>query len=189
MHFSVAVITKTGTQEEVDKLLAPYDEALEVAPYISEGNELSTYNPNAQWDWYETGGRWKNFLKRTDGTRHDSLRIKDCDFSPKEEDIKYFSDFWDQVVEGKVLSSPVFRHRKFLFVFSPDYYRNHYGTRENFIKVQSSFKTGAVLFSDGTWLEPEYAQANKHEWERDYEKNVLERLNPDEFITIVDCHI
>lgn len=238
MHFSVAVITKTGTQEEVDKLLAPYDEALEVEPYISmtkaelietgkrlkrdtlkklkpfdsndmivlnlktdeefydymkddsglydkEGNELSTYNPNAQWDWYETGGRWKNFLKRADGTRHDSLRIKDCDFSPKEEDIKYFSELWDQVVEGKDPES----ERKFILVASPDYYRSNYGTRENYIKLKSSFRTAAVLFSNGTWLEPEYTQDGEREWERDYEKNVLERLNPDEFITIVDCHI
>ena len=26
------------------------------------GNILSTYNPNAQWDWYSIGGRWDGFL-------------------------------------------------------------------------------------------------------------------------------
>lgn len=26
------------------------------------GNILSTYNPNSQWDWYSIGGRWNGFL-------------------------------------------------------------------------------------------------------------------------------
>jgi len=26
----------------------------------SEGNELSTYNPDSKWDWFRVGGRWSN---------------------------------------------------------------------------------------------------------------------------------
>ena len=26
------------------------------------GNILSTYNPNAQWDWYRIGGRWSDYF-------------------------------------------------------------------------------------------------------------------------------
>ena len=29
---------------------------------MNNGNELSTYNPNSKWDWYEIGGRWRNLL-------------------------------------------------------------------------------------------------------------------------------
>ena len=29
---------------------------------IKNGNELSTYNPNSKWDWYEIGGRWRDIL-------------------------------------------------------------------------------------------------------------------------------
>ncbi len=30
--------------------------------YDEEGNELSTYNPNSKWDWYDIGGRFRNTL-------------------------------------------------------------------------------------------------------------------------------
>ena len=33
-HYSVAVITKTGDIDEIKKLLAPFDENLEVEPYV-----------------------------------------------------------------------------------------------------------------------------------------------------------
>ena len=29
---------------------------------MSNGNELTTYNPNSKWDWYDIGGRWRNSL-------------------------------------------------------------------------------------------------------------------------------
>lgn len=29
---------------------------------MNNGNELSTYNPNSRWDWYDIGGRWRNLL-------------------------------------------------------------------------------------------------------------------------------
>lgn len=28
----------------------------------SNGNHLTTYNPNSKWDWYSIGGRWRNLL-------------------------------------------------------------------------------------------------------------------------------
>lgn len=123
-HFAVAVVMKD--KNDLDKILEPYWEELEVEPYISKtkeeiiqeakkwkdifinkertdfseeymekyinaktdeelyqieidncyqydenGNELSTYNPNSKWDWYDIGGRFRNLLltnKRNDDT-------------------------------------------------------------------------------------------------------------------------
>ena len=38
-HYTVAVISRTGTEEEIEKLLAPFDENIEVEPYISRTRE------------------------------------------------------------------------------------------------------------------------------------------------------
>ena len=35
----------------------------------SNGDLLSTYNPNSKWDWYTVGGRWNKCINTLDG-RH-----------------------------------------------------------------------------------------------------------------------
>jgi hypothetical protein len=62
-HFTVLVIVQDVASNEqaakaVEKLLAPYSEELEVAPYINDDGEETTYNPLSKWDWYQIGGRW-----------------------------------------------------------------------------------------------------------------------------------
>ena len=57
-HYLVRVVVNDIS--EVDDILAPYDEALEVEPYTDENGETTTYNPNSKWDWYCIGGRWDN---------------------------------------------------------------------------------------------------------------------------------
>jgi hypothetical protein len=60
-HFTVLCVTNSA--DELNDLLAPYDEGLEV-----ELGDKTTYNPNSKWDWYAIGGRWANrFLLRSGG--------------------------------------------------------------------------------------------------------------------------
>lgn len=72
-----------------------YQDAIKYAePYEidSEGNELSTYNPNAKWDWYQVGGRWDGFLKTKDGREINETTIGELDFkslSPTFAVLKY----------------------------------------------------------------------------------------------------
>lgn len=47
-HFCVAVATKKKDIEEVDRLLKPYWEELEVEPYKDEDGDETTYNPNSK---------------------------------------------------------------------------------------------------------------------------------------------
>jgi len=61
-----------------------YQDAIKYAePYEidSEGNELSTYNPNAKWDWYQVGGRWDGFFKTKEGKDVNATTIGELDFS------------------------------------------------------------------------------------------------------------
>lgn len=55
-HFTVLVIG-----ENPEEQLAPFDENIEVEPYLSDG-EITTYNPKSKWDWYSLGGRWAGFF-------------------------------------------------------------------------------------------------------------------------------
>ena len=47
----------------------------------SEGNELSTYNPNSKWDWYQIGGRWDGALKTKDGKTVNETTVGEIDIS------------------------------------------------------------------------------------------------------------
>lgn len=49
-HFPVVVFTKTGTGEEVEELLAPYDEQGEF------------FRDGSFWDWWVIGGRWEGAM-------------------------------------------------------------------------------------------------------------------------------
>lgn len=120
-HFSVLVIG-----DDVDGQLAPYNEEIQVEPYVNatfawdtywavdglrekghtitdapsllaalrkEWNtgddlviredglidEMTTYSPKAQWDWWVEGGRYANRLFHRDGRKVDSLLKRDLD--------------------------------------------------------------------------------------------------------------
>ncbi len=49
-HFVTLVLTETGDEEEVARLLAPYDENGE---WFADGS---------RWDWWVIGGRWNGWL-------------------------------------------------------------------------------------------------------------------------------
>ena len=66
-HFSVAVFM-TNKEQSIDDLLAPFNENLVVdmdqdKDRVAEVGDVSSgLNPNAKWDYYCIGGRWKNML-------------------------------------------------------------------------------------------------------------------------------
>lgn len=79
-HFNVAVFTRTGSQEELEQMLAPFDECVERnSPYAvfeeDEDGELDETtgkrgywrNPNGKYDWFATGGRWRGQLRLREG--------------------------------------------------------------------------------------------------------------------------
>lgn len=45
-----------------------------------DGNLLSTYNPNAKWDWYCVGGRWDGSLVTKEGKKTNEDYVKEIDF-------------------------------------------------------------------------------------------------------------
>jgi hypothetical protein len=79
-------------EEPMAKLEAEYEGYKE--EYESFGDFLQEYhgyilenglwgrvtNPNARWDWYVLGGRWRGFLVTKDGEQVDQALLKDIDF-------------------------------------------------------------------------------------------------------------
>jgi len=65
-----------------------------------EKNENGKYgyyeNPNAKWDWYKIGGRWEKMLLHKNGSKVNSLKVKELDFNNmKRENHKAALKDWD----------------------------------------------------------------------------------------------
>ena len=56
MHFCVGVIHRDGT--DIDDIMRPYDESLEIQKIVEDDGYEYWTNPNAKWDWFEIGGRF-----------------------------------------------------------------------------------------------------------------------------------
>ena len=161
----------------------------------SEGNLYDNSNPNGKWDWYEVGGRFENLLRLKDGTRADSAKLKDIDFSLDEEEYKKGLRVWDIIVEHE----PLEPDKKMPFsLYNEDYYHERYGSRENYAKSCAMFYTYAVVTPNGIWHEPgkmgwfgvsNATPAQKAEWEKEFHKKFLENENPEMVLTVVDCHV
>ena len=60
-----------------------------------EENLLSTYNPDAKWDWYSIGGRWSGFL---------CTKEKDDEGNPIRVNQALFKDIdWDYMFENDII--------------------------------------------------------------------------------------
>ena len=151
-----------------------------------EGNELSTYNPDSKWDWYQVGGRWGGLLKsRVDGEFYDELPMTEIDFSRNEEEYKDALEEWDDIIAGKTF-------------YRPEYYLETYGTKEEYARRVSEFSTYAILTPEDEWIEPgkmgwfgvsNASSEDKKKYEEGY-MDIINRYMSDEYImTIVDCHI
>lgn len=140
------------------------------------GNWGYFHNPNAKWDWFVIGGRWENMLVTKDGELCNSAVIKDIDFAEMGGKQKEMAEKqWEEY--GKELS----------------------GTKSEYINKQGVFITHAILIN-GEWLESgrmgwfgmNTATKEKEDtWEKEYSK-LLEKFikeNPNDMLTIVDCHI
>lgn len=233
-HYTVAVIT--DKIEDLERMLAPYDESIEVEPYIyktkeqlintakerkhnalkrkeerkeldkydleyinantdeelyktvtyddkkydENGNELTTYNPNSRWDWYEIGGRWHNILltkidnedvvngspswqnkesnkkKAPEGYKWcDGARIKDLDFEKKNEYQKSYNKairFWETYIEGQEPQTEEEKENIKWEMYKKEYYIERYETKENYAKIASTFSCWALLDEEG-WHE------------------------------------
>lgn len=157
------------------------------------------YNPNAKWDWYEIGGRWNNMLRLKDGTFANSAKIKDINFEPTEKAIQEQTRFWELYIEKGLDNLTQEEKDELGFVFyTPKYYLETYKTKENYVRLITGFSTYAVIENDGEWLEKgemgwfaiSSATAEEEaQWNESFYDRFIKDRDPEEYITILDCHI
>lgn len=213
-HFSVAVITTTGLDQDVEKLLAPFQEnnmgdcPKQYLEFVElKGDEIDEEydevdaltgkygyweNPNAKWDFYRVGGRASGILKLKTGGTANVAKINDLDLSMDKEAYNDAIRFWKVEVEG----IPKKDDEDFFNMYGPSYYIDRFGTKENYATDRATFKTFAMLLPTGEWLEKgemgwfglDSSTAESNETYQKSFNGVLETMQ-DHYITIVDCHI
>lgn len=232
-HFNVAVFSYHP--EDVEELLAPYNEQTEDEEYLEfekacesikdiraeyelskrdgEGfdafvsrwygyvynEELGAYgyyrNPNAEWDWWEIGGRWHNELRLKQGKKCDQAQVRDVDFSPDAEAASAARRFWEVYVEGQPLAEDE-NPEDFKSVFNREHYIDQCGDKETYVKMKSCFRCWAFLTPDGEWHEQgqmgwfgvgDDTKESRARFTLELESML--KSSPDLWITIVDCHI
>lgn len=147
------------------------------------------FNPNAEWDWFEIGGRWNNSIKTKSGVFCNSCKIGEIDFTPDERKMEINRRFWELVVDKEPLKEG--EKKPFCF-YTEEYLKKLYGDKETYALRNSTFSTYSILTPDGEWLSLSSATENEErEWYKFYQSIVKKfaEENPDYVVTLVDCHI
>ena len=214
------------TDEELYKEAIKYEEMENIG---DNGELYSTYNPNSKWDWYQVGGRWMGQLKVLKKSQHiigerslldntiekkqrgkyryvEGAKIKDVLWEQMNhqdfKSIKHNARFWEINVEGSPLKDGE-DPKDYLNFYKKEYYKDLYGTKENYIMKQGLFYTYAMLIYDedngiDEWIEQGrmgffgLGTENKNELESyldTFYKIIHDPKYQDYYITIVDCHI
>jgi hypothetical protein len=127
----------------------------------SEGNLLSTYNPESKWDWYAIGGRWSgSVLNATETIHHEAVVHSPTWTDPA----------WDELGGGvDVVRKEDLMKREPTFAFLDKDGEWHEQGRMGWFGMASNEK------SDGEW---------------EYELNALvDKVDPHDWIVLVDVHI
>ena len=215
------------SSEDIEDLRATYDE--ERKGEESFENFLSRYygyiynqeldeagylcNPNAKWDWWEIGGRWRDMLKlkhphpcHEEGTEGkdtqrtyvwcDQAQLKDIEFVVDQDAYDRAARFWEVYVEGQPLGEGE-SEGDYTPFYRPEYYLEQYGAKEAYANAMSSFSTWAFVTPDGEWHETgemgwfgfSNATRTSRETYAGEMHEALKSIDPECYITIVDCHI
>lgn len=147
------------------------------------------FNPNAEWDWFQIGGRWNNSIKTKSGVFCNSCKIGEIDFTPDERKMEINRRFWEIVVDKEPLKEG--EKEPFCF-YTEEYLKKLYGDKETYVLCNSTFSTYSILTPDGEWLSLSSATENEErEWYKFYQ-SIIKKFaeeNPDYVVTLVDCHI
>lgn len=176
-------------------------------------------NPNAKWDWWQVGGRWRDQLlvkgenyvkgdrslldysedkKAPDGyTWASGGIIKDIDFDKMLEVNDGYNKairFWELVVEEQPLKDG---EEKPFNIYRKEYFIDQYRTKENYALHESTFMTYALLV-DGQWISKgkmgwfgcdDSTKEKKDAYLEKFKEIMSAEENQDKLFVVVDCHI
>lgn len=195
-HFTVWVI---GNDPEA--LLAPFDDELPVATAKDDDGETYQYNPNAKWDWYRLGGRWRGYFPVRDGVEvqlgepgvFDNKPSPGCSDVVKKGDVD-----WDKMLdESREHARAVFKaiaEGKDPWFAEP--VKDGESEEEYAERVAKFPVPHAILTPDGEWIEcgrvgwfATVADKKPPEEWAGQVKQYIDSLDDDTTISLYDCHI
>lgn len=144
---------------------------------MPNGSIRSTYNPKAEWDWYQIGGRWAGYLIVNKSAKDTS---KGSPSWMNAMDDNYSEGDNTKRVDGAMVKD---------LVFTKD---------ENGIENKNMYTPYAVLTKDGEWkakgkmrwfgMSEETADADE-KFSEYFRKEIIDKAEDDDYITIINCHI
>lgn len=205
-HFCTVVLCKDPA--DIKMLLAPFQENnMEDCPKqylqffededcgIDEETGKHGYweNPNAKWNYWVLGGRFKRCFKTKEGQFVTCAQLRDLDFTPTPAQIERYEREWDVAVDGAEMreTDDFYIYRK------KEYYVDTWGTKDKFVAEMCNSAPWAFITPDGVWHEKgtmgwwgmhDATGDSRAVFIRDWEKALSEI--PDDFYAVVlDCHI
>lgn len=199
-HYCVAVFTKSDKVTELSDLLVKYDEQPdnpELLEWMEKDEEGYYFNPNAKWDGWTIGGRYDKQLKTLNGVGVNFAKVSNGDFTVDSVAHKKAERFWEVYVDHGQLQ-PGEKESDFETVWNIKYYKELYKTKENYVKMVSSFIPWAFVTVDGVWIEQgkvgwwatsDATNDSIIEFYKSWMKYLAKAIDEDLYITVVDCHI
>lgn len=162
---------------------------------LIDGAWCRWYNPEARWDWWQTGGRWSGEVSTLDGEETDEDFVKNIDWTRDDDVYRHAIRFWEVYVDGKPLQEDE-EEGDYDSIFKKEYYLERYGTAKQYATLSSSKSPYAYVSSDGKWHAPgtmgwfacdDATAETMIAYENEFTAYIA--THPDEVVTMVDCHI
>lgn len=153
--------------------------------YEEQDGKFGYYaNPNAKWDWWEVGGRYSDYLINKCGVEGNSFQVKDIDFEAMQaRNVVSAGESW----EAAQKENEAFRN--FIYGITPGM------TKEQYIASRTNVSAFAFLMGD-KWVERGemgwFGIVTDEKESSDWETQMtafIKALDPEETLTVVDCHI
>ena len=111
--------------------------------------------------------------------------------------LKKYSRIWEIVVEDSPIGDDEDELRTLArFEGSKEDLLEEFGTKENYVRERTTFLTYALLYN-GEWIEPgkmgwwcmstDTKESRKKF--REVFKEIISKLDPEDYVSVVDCHI
>lgn len=149
------------------------------------GDALTTENPDGKWSSYRLGKLFSIPFILNDGTETFQARKGDINWELMHlHGGEIYGRAWEMVMEG---SEPANDHERQIFenMRARTAYFEKFGTKENYILVNTAFWAYAFVTKDG-WLELE-EDMDQFKWVGTFYETFIDPLPDDTLLTIYEC--
>lgn len=152
---------------------------------VHDGKYGYFYNPQAKWDWWQKGGRYGEYLVRTDGAVGNSFKVKDIDFTAMEHrNASNAAQWWDEAHQEKNAAM-----KELMYGIKPGM------TKEQYIAKRTGVSAYAFLMGENWvqrgemgWFGISTGEKDPEDWDAEITA-FIKGLDPEQTLTVVDCHI